>query len=393
MKKEVLIVIESLACGGAEKSLISLLPLLDYDKYNLDLMIHNRVNGLFESMVDERVHILPPPEFCEFCKLSPLKEILSFRLQFLIPRVKWAMAIRKKENRERHASEVYWENCKDTFPVLKKEYDVAIAWGQGNSTHYVAEKVHANKKLAWINADYILGNHDKEFDYEFYKKFNKIVVVSNKLLPITKAVFPDLTDKMCVIYDIVNADIIKTMASAGSAFENDGGFKIVTVGRLEKPKGYDTAVEACRILKEKGYQFTWYVIGDGSERKQLEEKIEEYNLIENFKLLGAKSNPYTYMSKADAYVQTSVFEGYCLTLAEARLLNKPIVTTNFDVVYDQITDGVNGLIADMTPESVADDIARLIEDSDLREKIRNNLSKEKKGNEEEAVKFMKLLDE
>ena len=391
MKKKVLIVVESLDCGGGEKSLISVLPELDYDKYEVDLLIYNR-GGLFERFVDDRVHVVEPPIFVDFCKRSKFKQVLSCQFQFLIPRIKWAAAIRKRKNGKRHPSEVYWENCKMAIPNLEKKYDVAIAWGQGNSTHYVAEKVCSTKKYAWINADYILGRHDKEFDRPFYKIMDAIIVVSDRLLPITQAVFPEFSKKMRVIYDVVNSSVINRMAKIENAFPNDSGFKIVTVGRLETPKGYDLAVETCKILRDRGMKFTWYVVGEGSQRGFLEKKIRDYKIEKNFVLLGLKENPYPYIDKADIYVQTSIFEGYCLTLAEARILNKPIVSTKFDVVYDQIKNEVNGLVVDISPSAIADGVIRLANDAALRDNFVQSLKQEKKGNAEEAMKFMELLD-
>ena len=72
---------------------------------------------------------------------------------------------------------------------------------------------------------------------------------------------------------------------------------------------------------------------------------------------------------ADVYVQTSSFEGFGLTLSEARILHRPVVSTNFPVVYNQIRDGENGLIAEMTAESVAEKVMLLIHDEELRNRL------------------------
>ena len=106
-----------------------------------------------------------------------------------------------------------------------------------------------------------------------------------------------------------------------------------------------------------------------------------------------KTNPYPYMACCDVYVQTSLFEGFGLTIAEAKILGRPVVSTNFDVVHDQITHGENGLIADMTPESVAENIIRLFEDDDLRNHIIANVKKEENTTYiSEVEKVEKLLD-
>lgn len=393
MKKKVLIVIESLNCGGAEKSLVSLLPLLNYEKYEIDLLIHNLGGGLFENLVDKRVNILPSLKFVDYYKMSIVKQIMSGKMKYIVPRLKWAFAIRKKSNKKRHPSEVYWENCSSAFEVLPKEYDVAIAWGQGNSTHFVSEKVNAKKKYAWINANYELGKHDKQFDNCHYQVMDGIIAVSEELLRITEDVFPQYASRMRVIYDVVNYDLIQEMALVEDVLTVETRPIILTMGRLAPQKGYPLAIQACRILKDKGYNIAWYVLGEGSERTSLEEMIHENGLEDTFYLLGVKENPYVYLKKAHIYVQTSIFEGYCITLAEARMFNKPIISTNFDVVKDQIVDGENGLIVDMKPEAIANGVIQLLEREDLRNKFINVLMQEKKGNKEEAVKFMALLDE
>ena len=128
-------------------------------------------------------------------------------------------------------------------------------------------------------------------------------------------------------------------------------------------------METAAILKKKGIDFVWYFVGDGSERVRIERLIQQYALEEQVKLVGMKPNPYPYMAMADVYVQTSSFEGFGLTINEARILHKPVVSTNFPVVYNQIKDGENGLVAEMTPESVAEKILMLINDDALRERI------------------------
>ena len=136
------------------------------------------------------------------------------------------------------------------------------------------------------------------------------------------------------------------------------------------------AVETARVLKEKGLKFKWYFVGEGEMRPTIENKIKEAGLEQDVILLGLKENPYPYMARADVYVQTSSFEGFGLTIAEAKILLKPVVSTDFDIVYDQIEDGRNGLIAQMTPDDVAEKIIKVLSDAGLRESIITELSKE-----------------
>ena len=64
-KKQILFVIESLGCGGAEKSLVSLLSLLDKDKYDLSIwMIHPE--GAFLSFLPNQVKVVEQPKYNAF---------------------------------------------------------------------------------------------------------------------------------------------------------------------------------------------------------------------------------------------------------------------------------------------------------------------------------------
>ena len=108
-------------------------------------------------------------------------------------------------------------------------------------------------------------------------------------------------------------------------------------------------------------------------------------------LLGNQKNPYPYFKQCDLYVQTSRFEGYCLTLAEARCFNKPIVTTDFIGANEQIIDGENGFIVGYNPEELYIKICELIVSQELRENFQSNLEKMDLDTYKELDKLYKLI--
>ena len=57
---------------------------------------------------------------------------------------------------------------------------------------------------------------------------------------------------------------------------NDREIILLTVGRLIESKGYDLALQACKVLKEKNFPIKWYVIGEGNQRKNIEQKMKEF---------------------------------------------------------------------------------------------------------------------
>ena len=393
MRKSILFVINSLGCGGAEKSLLSLLTLLDYDKYDVTLQMIRR-GGMFEELLPPEVHVRKELDYTAFCSQSIAKQMLSFDFRRIAARVRTSLFLRqnRRAGQPLHDAQAYWKYSGTAFDPLPELYDVAVAWGQGTPTHFVAKKVRAKKKFAWVNADYENVGHDKDFDRRYYAAFTEIICVSNKLCLTLQKVFPEYAAKMTTIYDINNPATIFAMANQPCSLRNEGNLTLVTVGRLVPQKGYDIAAKAAWLLKKRGVRFHWYVVG-GGDSAPIEKDIVQYGIRDCFTLLGAKANPYPYMKAADIYVQTSKFEGYCLTLAEARMLNVPCVTTNFDVVYAQMIDGDNGLVVEMSAEAVVDGIIRLATDQELYQHIKGYQVQEKKGNVEEIEKFYDLLGE
>lgn len=388
-KKKILIVINSLGCGGAEKSLVSMLSLMDFSKYHIDLQMFTP-GGMFMSLLPSEVNVLPELPYVRYCREG------GKNLCFLKTKLAVSAGLRihpKYHGASLHNAQIYWKYARKAFERLSNHYDAAIAYGQGNPTHFVAEKVDAKKKIAFINVDYNAAGYNKWFDESYYEKFTNVVLVSDILKVNMKKVYPKMYEKMITIYDIRNQAFIEKMALEGDPYEDIHGFPIlVTVGRMVKHKGYDLAVETAYILKNNGYVFRWYLVGDGPERSEICKMISEKGLDGYVVSVGAKENPYPYIKNADIYVQTSRFEGYCLTLSEARALRVPPVSTDFDVVHGQIRDGENGLIVGMDPESIANGIERLLDDPDLKNDIINTLSNERIGNEEEIEKIYKLLN-
>lgn len=121
MKKELLFIIDSLACSGAEKSLVSLLPLIDFSKYDVDLLIldaqRDKHKGVFEKYVPAEVNVL---DYHLFGK-TVFEKIRKF---FLHARLSPQLRL----NHRRHGSEIYWRSAHFDHKCLKKHYDVGIAY-------------------------------------------------------------------------------------------------------------------------------------------------------------------------------------------------------------------------------------------------------------------------
>lgn len=395
MKKKLLFVIDSLDVAGAEKSLVTLLGLMDFSKYEVDLHLFAHGN-LLEDLVPNEVNTLEPLKYTTFTgqnlKSALLQSMTKFNFSMLLSRIRFSLDIRKEDYSNPQKARIYWETAAKVIEANKKEYDVAISYAQGIPTFYVASKVNAKKKIAWVNVSYRLEKKDQLFQMKYYDQYDQIVAVSDSAKEVLIETFPSYSDKIVILYDINNPEFISNMANLGDGYgDSFDGIRILTVGRLAHSKGYDVALESCKQLKDEGLDFKWYVLGKGPLQNEMEQSIIQLGLQDHFILLGVKANPYPYIKNADLYVQTSRDEGFGLAIAEARMLNVPVVTTNFDAVYNQMIDGKNGLVVNRNADAVSDGIKKIIHDHELRKSIINYLQNEKKGNIEEIEKFYQLI--
>ncbi|MDQ0256580.1 glycosyltransferase involved in cell wall biosynthesis [Evansella vedderi] len=393
MKKNVIFIINNLNCGGAEKGLISLLETLDYSRYDVDLFLFKH-EGLFYKKVPSQVNILDEPlEFRYYdmpIKQAIFKALKEKRFDITLSRIQAGIIFKTERNLARCEQRV-WKYLSKVVNAPSKNYDVSIGFLEKNPIYFSVDNVKAKKKIGFIHTDYEKLQMDPKIDAKYFEKLSHIVTVSNESSNVLKNIFPENSDKITVIKNIVSANTIRKM-SLDNIYCEKKDITIVSVGRLHSAKGFDLAIEACDLLLKKGYKVLWYVVGEGPERNKLESIINEKKINNNFKLVGMQENPYPYIKMCDIYVQTSLFEGSCISITEAKILRKPIVSTNFRSISDQIIDGVNGLIVDMKAEEIMKGIVSLIEDQRMRNKIVSNLSDESLGNEEEVNKLYDIID-
>lgn len=395
--KKILFVMNNLSSGGAEKSLSSLLSVIDFSKYEVDLLLFRNDGIYFQDLPSEINRIQEPLEYKYFdmsFKKAIKGSLLIGRFDVAISRIKVSAISRTEKNRAK-CEQRAWTYIGSSIRNLDKEYDVAVGFMEKSSIYYIVEKVSAKKKIGWIHTNYNSSGMDPAIDSTYFFKLDHIVTVSEECAMSLKNTFPDLSNRVEVIQNIVSPEAIKLLANeeliSTENFDKNA-IKIATVGRLGHEKGIDLAIESCRLLVEKGYKINWKVIGYGTDKEiiNLNKQINEKNLTGVFQLIGVKDNPYPYIKTSDFYIQPSRFEGKSIAIDEAKILDKPIIVTNFPTAKDQIIHNVNGLIAEMNPEAICNAVSLLIRKKDLRDKIVDGLSKEKVGTVSEIKKFHAL---
>ena len=395
MKKKILFMVSSMNIGGVEKSLLSLLAVIPEEKYEITILTLDKKGGFLEY-IPNNVKLIEAEWFKYIKPLimdSPQNIIKRYikNYEFLkIPSFIYSYFKSKKTN-DRY---IYYKHVLKSIPECKEKYDAAIAYAGPTEIidAYISHKVKAEKKIAWVHFDISKHKINKKLYNNLYERFDKIFAVSNECKKKLDEIIPAVRNKSEVLFNIVSEDLINEMSESYVDFDdNYKGIKIITVGRLSKEKGQDLAIKALAKLKKDRYDVKWYCIGEGNSRQEFEQLIKEYNLENDFLLLGATSNPYPYIKNADIYVQTSRHEGYCLTLAEAKALNKPIVTTDFIGAYEQIKNNENGIIVSCNENDLADAIRKLIDEKEICSKFSNKLREEKIDTTNEVNKLLDYI--
>lgn len=370
--KKIAIVTRKMITGGIEKALISMLEIMPKDKFDITLFVMAR-GGEFEEYIPKQVKIK-----CLYGEENSVKEKIIGKLKKtdIIGAIKiplyTALSIKAKKvyEQERYLSKI--------LPKQTEKFDLAIAYHTPASfpVIYVSEHLNAKKKVAWIHSDVEVYKNELENYIDYYDKFEKIYCVSKYGKDKFDNQYHKMKDKTDVIYNIINNEQIYNLADEYKAFEdNFDGIRILTVGRLTKEKGIDIIPKIIYTILENRFNIRWYVVGTGEERENIINEIKVLGLEERLILVGTKNNPYPYFKECDIYVQPSRHEGYCLTLAEAKRFNKPIVTTDFVGALEQIKNNETGLIVKFDECEIEKSILKLIKNEKLRERLCNNLKK------------------
>ena len=395
--KSVLISSFDMEVGGVERSLISMLNNFDYENNKVDLMLYSHT-GDFMPFLTDKVNLLN-----ENSKYSTFRKSIGQTIKegnyFLgTTRIisKFGAKIKGRLNNVDeygiYQMQLMWKYALPFLPRLHKEYDIAISYLWPH--YFVAEKVKAKRKIAWIHTDYSTIETDIPMDLKMWNKFDYIMAVSEECKNAFLKKYPSLKDKIKVMENITSPDFIKTMAkeSIEEDIMNDNSFKLVSVARLSHAKGIDNAVRALKILHNRGLtNIKWYVVGYGGDEAMIRNLIKENNLEDSFILLGKKINPYPYMKMSDLYVQPSRYEGKAVTVTEAQILGKPVLITNYTTAQSQLKDNIDGYICDLSVKGIADGVENLYKNKQLRKDLAINCSNINYCNESQLVKLYDLF--
>ena len=397
--KQILIVSHAMELGGAERSLLGLLNVLDPKRYEIDLFLLRHEGELLEY-IPEYVHVLP--KVAAYTVLArPMKDTLR-EGHFWLTGVRLYAKIKAARYNKKHqykdsavALEYSHKYIKRYMPKINPtvEYDLAISF---LTPHYfVAEKVRAKKKIAWIHTDYKKVQINIPSETVMWGKYDYIASISEEVSKSFLEVCPSLRSKLILIENILPERLIKRQAMELDVTKEmpviKDGFRLLSIGRYCIAKNFDNVPAICSCLLKKGFKVKWYIIGFGGDEELIRQKIAESKMEEYVILLGKKENPYPYIRACDLYVQPSRYEGKSVTVREAQMFAKPVVITAYPTSGSQLEDGVDGVVVPMDNEGCADGIAKLLNDPKKMQSLSEACRRRDYSNQKEVEKLYELL--
>lgn len=383
--------------GGAETSLIGLLQSFDPEKVDVDLFIYDHRGPLMKFIPLDKVNLLPEISSYKMI-LRPFKEVL-LKGHFLIALGKILSNFKIKRYKSIGKADVtcfqfLFDSVTPFLPSLKKKfghYDLAISFIE--PPHIVQDKIDATIKVEWIHTDYSAVTVNTKLIEPRWAANDHIVSIAPTVTEQFLKTYPKLKNKIIEIKNILSDKLI--FSRAGNIkpieYENKSCIIICSVGRICYPKNYDHIPNFCKILRDKGLKFHWFIVGPG-EHNDIDEEGKKLGVQDCFTFLGARENPYPYIKFCDIYAHPSRFEGNSVTVREAQILLKPVLIARYFSAPDQVCDGVDGIICEQTDEDTANAIYNLATDNNLRTKLTENLKSLDFTNKSEVNKIYNILD-
>lgn len=360
MTRSVLFQYSCLNVGGAEKSSLRMIRALCDRGWQVTLVLTTG-GGALEPEIDPRVSVirLRPRAFGHrfakasgrIAKLRALPDLIGYGAMRVIGAAR-------------------------ILPFLFRRYDAAAVLLMGTPSTFVRSVVRARTRAIWIRNDLSGADPTGRVTAALRSAaagIDHFICVSEVARKSLIEAVPEARKKVVVIYNILDADMMRTSAVAAPApfaRDPDGGVTIVSVCRLsDQAKGLMRMARVCGALKTAGHKFHWYIAGEGRDRDRLEAEIASLDIGDCMTLLGGLQNPFPAYQAADVVAMLSNYEGLCGVVNEARVLEKPVIATRVSGVEEQLLDDSNGLVVEQDEQAIIDGLTRLITDPALRRRL------------------------
>ncbi|MGL5461024.1 MAG: glycosyltransferase [Cetobacterium sp.] len=294
--KKIGVYINSLEVGGAEKVLVQIAKIISESKeVDLEIITMKETDNF---LVDE---LKKSAKYSFILSNSELKNGVN-----LINSLKKTWRIRKKN----------------------KEFDVIVDFLDGDFYKYL--KKTEKEKIVWLHSSYTSLLKRKRDISKKIGTYGKIITICEEMREELLGREKELDIlKVVNIYNPFDFDEILQKSKIEFSIEELEDSKkkyFLTVCRLkEDEKDVETLLKAYSEYKGEEYL---YIIGDGPDRKKLEELTASLNITKKVKFLGVKKNPYNWVKNAKVFILSSKLEGLPTVLIESLILKKKIISSS-----------------------------------------------------------------
>ncbi|MCH5342945.1 MAG: glycosyltransferase [Acetatifactor sp.] len=399
--KKILFVINTLGHAGAETALLELLRNLDPAHCEVHLFV---LMGQGEMIHRLPKHVKLLNREYDDCSVLSREGKAHLRKHVIRALLKRAALLRLfpylfcrltdmiKRGRIQ-ADKLLWRAMAMGADRFTEHYDLAVAYLEGGAAYYVADYVNARKKAGFIHVDYIQAGYNRSLDRDCYLQFDHVFPVSDEVKKSFLDVYPECEERTEVFHNLLNQEMIRERAKEPGGFSDPfDGQRILTVGRLTNQKAFEVSVEAMKLLRDGGENVRWYILGEGEKRNELEARIRELGLEQDFLLPGAVENPYPYMAQTDLYVHATRFEGKSIAIQEAQTLGCAIIVSDCSGNREQVVQEEDGLLCELTPEGICASVKTLLHDRGKRERFGQASMRKQISDVGEIRKLLALLE-
>lgn len=336
---KILFLIPSLSSGGAEKVLRNLVNNMDQSKFDITVQTINEYDS--KKFLAEGIRY----KSISRCKSKIGKKIFEFWFRF--------------------TAEFGF-----TYPLyIKDDYDIEVAYLECDATKVMASSTNKKAlKIAWVHSDFSKRDEFKMNNskiQKIYNSYDKVICVSEDVRNSFQSIYGSSIESVVLHNVIDEADIYLKAEEKIELNVNNSDKIMVAVGRLAKEKNFNYLIDTCYKLKNNGYNFKLFIIGEGPERENLEKLIFEQHLEDVVELLGFIDNPYPYIKSADIVVCSSIYEGISTVITEGLILGKTVVTTPCSGMKELLGNSQFGMIAEDTPDGLYACICKIFDSPEL----------------------------
>lgn len=351
--KKIVFLVPSLRMGGMERVLVNYANLFYKNGYDVTVLNLTGddpaiVNG-FRKEIRYQSCYVPVPHITR----AKMGDIFRFHFRIL-PWRKWIQFHSAKYLQKKY---------------IKERYDIQVGFCGSPSIKIVSGCTDKTvQSIGWIHGVNIYNDVPSMGSFKkakkVYETIDKLICVSEKAKENVESVFP--IKQAYVVHNPNDREAILRKSQAADMPEKRK-FTLITVARIDElSKRFSRMLRVVKRLNEEGFDFDYWIVGDGIDYEKVVKQAEEDGL-KNVFFFGQQENPYKYIKQADLYVTTSVYEAFSMVMMEAIILAKPMLSTNISGADEMLGGGEYGMIVENSEEGLYQGLKKILEDGSLYE--------------------------